>query len=111
MSYHNKKFKPVSNSENAETSSDTIFHYKQYGNIVTADYSGGKIIKGHLIGIVHLDGSIDMRYHQVNQDGELMTGKCHSVPERMENGKIRLIESWQWTSGDKSFGQSIIEEL
>tara|TARA_B110000259_G_scaffold11504_1_gene12482 strand:+ start:72 stop:215 length:144 start_codon:yes stop_codon:yes gene_type:complete len=25
--------------------------------------------------------------------------------------KIRLHESWEWTSGDKSKGQSIIEEI
>lgn len=26
------------------------------------------------------------------------------------NGKIRLHETWEWTSGDQSKGQSIIEE-
>jgi len=51
-----------------------------------------------------------MRYHQVNQKGELMTGMCKSMPEILENGKIRLHESWEWTSGDKSKGSSIIEE-
>ncbi|WP_321538875.1 hypothetical protein [Flavobacterium piscinae] len=39
-----------------------------------------------------------------------MTGICHSKPEIMENGKIRLHETWQWTSGDYSNGESIIEE-
>lgn len=111
MNYHNKRFRPVASSSNSETTEETIFHYKQHGNLLTAEYSGGNIRKGHLIGIVRKDGSIDMRYHQVNEEGNLMTGKCHSVPERMENGKIRLIENWQWTSGDESFGQSIIEEL
>jgi hypothetical protein len=51
-----------------------------------------------------------MRYHQVNNAGEIMTGICKSIPEILENGKIRLHESWEWTSGDKSKGQSIIEE-
>jgi len=41
----------------------------------------------------------------------LMTGTCHSTPELLENGKIRLIENWQWTSGDKSKGNSVLEEL
>jgi hypothetical protein len=27
------------------------------------------------------------------------------------NGKIRLHETWQWTSGDFSSGTSIIEEI
>jgi hypothetical protein len=39
-----------------------------------------------------------------------MTGICISKPEILENGKIRLHEFWEWTSGDKSKGTSIIEE-
>ncbi len=110
IDYNNKIFRPVSNSENGETSNETIFLYKQMGNILTSEYSGGKIVKGHLIGLVDENGEINMKYHQVNDKGELMTGICTSKPEILTNGKIRLHESWEWTSGDKSKGQSIIEE-
>ncbi|AUC77056.1 n-acetylglutamate synthase [Olleya sp. Bg11-27] len=111
MNYHNKNFKPVTNSDNAETSAETIFKYKQNGAILTAKYSGGQIIEGHLIGIVDQKGCIDMRYHQINKKGELMTGVCQSKPEIMANGKIRLHENWTWTSGDQSNGSSILEEI
>jgi len=111
MNYHNKKFKPVSNTDNAETSGDTVFLYQQSGRILTSEYSGGQIVKGHLIGLIAEDGSIDMRYHQINMKGELMTGVCHSRPEIIENGRIRLNEEWQWTSGDLSKGESILEEI
>jgi len=67
-------------------------------------------VKGQLMGLVDDNGKIEMRYHQVNRNGDLMTGMCVSVPEIMENGKIRLHESWQWTSGDRSKGESILEE-
>ncbi|TCD29066.1 n-acetylglutamate synthase [Pedobacter psychrodurus] len=110
INYNNKLFKPISNTENGETSNETIFSYKQKGNILTAEYTGGKIIFGHLIGLVDENGNIEMHYHQVNDQGELMTGICNSKPEQLANGKIRLHETWQWTSGDKSKGQSIIEE-
>lgn len=110
MNYNGKIFSPVSNTENGETSSETVFIYKQTGNILTSEYSGGKIKSGHLIGLVDEKGNIDMRYHQVNISGEIMTGICKSRPEILENGKIRLYETWEWTSGDKSKGQSIIEE-
>ena len=110
INYNDRVFKPVVNSENGETSAETIFHYKQQGNILTAEYSGGRIRAGHLIGLVDEDGNIDMRYHQVNDKGELMTGICKSTPEILKNGKIRLHESWEWTSGDRSKGESIIEE-
>lgn len=111
ISYNNKSFSPVSNSENGETSSETTFRYKQEGNIVTSEYSGGKIKKGLLIGLVDDSGIINMRYAQVNDKNELMTGACTSTPEILPNGKIRLHESWQWTSGDMSKGKSIIEEI
>ena len=110
INYNNKTFKPVINSDNGETSSETTFHYKQKGNILTAEYSGGKIAYGHLIGLVDDEGNIDMRYHQINDKGVIMTGICNSIPEILENGKIRLYETWQWTSGDFSRGVSVIEE-
>ena len=111
INYNNKRFRPVQNTENGETSSETVFWYKQDQNILTAEYEGGQIIKGHLIGLVDENGNIDMRYHQVNLKGEIMTGKCKSTPEILDNGKIRLLESWEWTSGDFSKGTSIIEEI
>ena len=110
INYNNKLFKVISNSENGETSNETLFHYKQTENILTCKYSGGKIKHGHLIGLVDNDGNIEMRYHQINTSGELMTGICSSQPEIIENGKIRLHETWHWTSGDKSEGKSILEE-
>lgn len=111
FSYHNKQFRPVSNTENGETSEATLFLYQQEGNILTSAYAGGKIAKGHLIGIVDELGHINMRYHQVNDRGELMTGICYSTPEILPNGKIRLHERWRWTSGDCSEGESVLEEV
>ena len=111
INYNNKKFRPIDNTDNGETSKETLFYYKQVGNVLTSEYSGGKIKYGHLIGLVDEKGSIEMRYHQINDKGEFMTGNCISKPEILSSGKIRLHESWEWTSGDKSKGQSILEEI
>tara|TARA_B110000211_G_scaffold234635_1_gene305252 strand:+ start:3204 stop:3539 length:336 start_codon:yes stop_codon:yes gene_type:complete len=111
VNYNNRKFKPISVSDNGEVSSDMVFHYKQEQDVLTCSYEGGSIIKGQLIGIVSKEGDIQVSYHQINKDGLIMTGKCDSKPEIMKNGKIRLIESWQWTSGDLSVGKSVLEEL
>ena len=111
MNYHDKKFRPISNTPNGETSEETIFHYKQEGNILICSYSGGQIKSGQLIGLVGPEGNIDMRYHQINTKGELMTGICQSKPEILNDGRIRLHESWQWTSGDCSKGNSVLEEM
>jgi hypothetical protein len=110
MNYNGKIFRPVANTENGETSGETVFVYKQNGPLLTAEYWGGKIQYGHLIGLVDTQGRIDMRYHQLNIEGELMTGVCQSIPELLPNGKIRLHETWEWTSGDQSKGESVVEE-
>ena len=97
MNYNNKYFKPVQTSKNGETTDETIFHYKQSGSTITANYQGGT--------------TASMSYHQVNTKGELMTGICESSAEVLSNGKIRLHEEWKWTSGDCSHGKSIVEEI
>jgi hypothetical protein len=111
IDYDQKIFRPVANTANGETSAETLFHYRQVGNILTSEYRGGRIVQGHLIGLVDAAGHIDMRYHQVNDLGELMTGICKSRPEVLANGKIRLHETWAWTSGDLSRGESVLEEV
>ena len=110
VNYHNKVFRTIENSPTGETNTETEFHYKQIGNIVFAENYGGNIKYGHLIGLVSEYGTIEMSYHQVNNRGEMMTGKCESIPEIMANGKVRLHESWEWTCGDFSKGKSIVEE-
>lgn len=106
-----KIFHSVSNSDNGEVDSDTLFHYHQDGEIISADYYGGRIIKGHLIGKMLKTGQLDFRYHHINKDLQLMAGKCLSTPELLPDGRIKFIEKWQWLSGDNSLGQSVIEEI
>lgn len=111
INYDNRIFKSISNSETGEVSGETRFYYHQQGNVVWAEYKGGEIIFGNLIAKVFEDDSLEMSYQHLNMQGELMTGKCLSKPEILENGKIRLYEKWEWTSGDFSKGESIIEEI
>jgi hypothetical protein len=111
INYNNKKFRVFENSENGETTTEMVFEYKQSENILTSQYSGGQILSGHLIGLVDKNGTIEIRYHQINTKGELMTGICSSKPEFTKNGKIKLHEKWEWTSGDKSKGESILIEI
>ncbi|MBL7828130.1 MAG: hypothetical protein JNJ57_15980 [Saprospiraceae bacterium] len=111
INYNQKIFRPVVNSDNGEVSGETTFYYQQHDQIVTGSYGGGEILLGHLIAVVEPDGCLDMRYHHLNRAGELQTGVCRSVPEILPNGKIRLHETWRWTSGDGSTGHSIIEEV
>lgn len=46
INFNHKTFSLIANSENGKVNSETIFEYKQNGNLVTADYYGGTIRYG-----------------------------------------------------------------
>ncbi|SNZ03688.1 hypothetical protein SAMN05421503_0427 [Terribacillus aidingensis] len=111
MNYHNLTFRAVANSDNGEVSSQTTFHYRQDGQILTAAYRGGSILEGRLIGLVESDGKLRFRYHHINEQGELRSGQCLSTPEILPDGRIRLHEQWEWMYDDESRGHSIVEQV
>ena len=108
FSLDGRYFIAVENSESGEVSEKTVFAYHQKDNAVWAEYSGGSIVKGFLIGTIDDNHWLSFSYQHLNIHGELKSGLCHSRPCE-ENGKLRFYEEWQWTSGEE--GTSIIEEL
>ena len=64
-----------------------------------------------MIGLVNADNSLDFSYQHVNSNNEICTGRCHSTPTILPDGRIQLKENWQWTSGDCSSGTSVVEEV
>lgn len=110
INYDNKTFASVENSETGEVGAETVFHYHQKDNLIWAEYCGGAIVFGNLIGKIADNETLEIRYQHLNQKGELMTGQCFSTPETLSDGRIRLREKWRWTSGDFSAGESIVEE-
>lgn len=110
INYNERFFVPEFNSLNGEVDEQTVFHYHQKGHILWAEYAGGDVLKGHLTGTAADDGTLDFYYQHINDKMQMRVGKCHSIPKILNNGKIELYEEWQWLSGDKSKGSSIITE-
>ena len=110
ISYEGRVFVPKMNTENGEVDGQTEFFYHQRGNLLWADYSGGEIIKGYLLGSVDVNGELDFYYQHMNIQNQMRVGKCHSIPHVSDNGKIELEEQWQWLNGDESKGNSVLEE-
>ena len=111
INYDNRIFRSVANTPNGEVGGETLFDYRQEGDLVWGTYEGGGVVAGHLIANVAADGALDMRYHHRSPSGALMTGLCRSRLEILPDGRYRLHEEWQWTSGDKSRGTSVVEEV
>nr|WP_263326837.1 n-acetylglutamate synthase [Neobacillus sp. Marseille-Q6967] len=111
INYHGRRFVSVENTDNGEVSSQTIFEYQQNGNIISATYSGGEIIKGMLVGVIKEDGCLQFRYNHVNHQNEIRGGECNSTPKILPDGRIRLYEKWRWLDSEATEGHSIIEEV
>lgn len=111
INYDGRKFIPKMNSENGEVNEQTVFTYHQSGDTLWAQYCGGDIRKGYLVGTVLQNGELDFVYHHMSKDMQIKTGKCHSLPTILQNGKIQLSEQWEWTSGDFSKGESLLVEV
>ena len=108
FSVDGRLFTAVENSESGEVSDQTIFCYHQKGNVIWAEYSGGSVVKGFLLGTIDEKQCLHFTYQHINKAGEQKSGSCDSEP-RMENGRLRFYEKWKWTMGEE--GTSIIEEI
>lgn len=111
ISYDGRVFTTLTTDSHGEVGKETLFHYTQEGDVVQATYAGGDIVAGHLIAKCNEDNSLDMVYHHINIEGVLKTGECRSVPEILEDGRLRLHEEWQWTCGNREAGVSVLEEI
>jgi hypothetical protein len=109
--YEGRRFRPVTNTPNGQVNGETLFVYRQTGDLLTATYAGGGIRCGQMTGVVSADGALRFCYQHVTDVGELRSGVCQSRPERLADGRIRLHETWRWTLGETSAGESMVEEV
>ncbi len=98
----------VSNTGDGDVGAATVFRYHQDGDVVRADYGGGRIRRGHLVGTRVGDG-LDFRYVHLDADGDTASGRCTSRVEVLGDGRVRLHETWRWESREGS-GHSVVEE-
>lgn len=105
IDFNNKTFSLISNSENGKVTNETIFEYKQQGNLVTADYHGGSILYGKIIAILKGD-QLDMLYQCITTNNELKAGKAIAQISIDENGKLKLELNWEWLDNSEEKGIS-----
>ena len=104
-----KIFAGVRNAETGQVGASTRFHYHQEAGEIWAEYSGGEIRRGHLVGT--RDGEkLTFRYAHLSEDGTTATGRCESRIVVLDDGRVRLEESWAWESRPET-GTSIVEEV
>lgn len=107
--FNNKIFYAVQNSENGTVNSDTIFEYKQDGNLVTADYHGGTIRYGKIIAELR-DDKLHMLYQCLTTEGELKAGKAIADVSLVKR-KLNLKLNWEWLDTEEKKGTSEYIEI
>ncbi|MCK8521097.1 hypothetical protein M0D21_05945 [Aquimarina sp. D1M17] len=110
MNLDNKKFVTTENKRGL-SSDETVFHYFQNGTIITANYKGGSIQQGLIIGKQINDLEIELLYQCLTIDGELKAGKSKGRISKTQNGKLKLEFNWNWLNGDLSGGKSEYIEI
>lgn len=108
-SLNGRRFAPVRDVTGGEVGTGTVFEYHEDGDLVWARYSGGRIRLGFLVGLRAGD-ALEFRYSQINDEGETASGYCRSRLEVLEEGRVRMEETWRWESRDGS-GTSVVEEI
>lgn len=100
----------IKTAGNGVVNRDTIFHFTQVEKDVWAEYAGGKIKKGFLVG--QSDGAVfQFSYCQLQCDGVPDSGASTCTLSLAENGKIQLIENFEWKSRPGEKGQNVFMEI
>ncbi len=94
---------------NGIVNAQTIFEFSQLEEVVTAVYAGGQIQKGFLVGILKNE-QLRFTYCQLQLNGQLDNGTSDCMLA-MENGKLRLIEHFNWGTRNGESGVNIFQQI
>lgn len=100
---------PVADQAPGQVGTRTRFTYHEGDGLIWAEYAGGDVVRGHLVGT--RDGDVlDFRYVQLKQDGTTSSGHCVTTVVDLADGRVRLEERWEWESQEGG-GTSVVEEV
>ena len=100
---------PVADQAPGQVGTRTRFTYHEKDGEIWAEYTGGDVVRGHLVGT--RDGDrLDFRYVQLKRDGTTSSGHCVSTVVELADGRVRLEETWEWESQEGS-GASVVEQV
>lgn len=110
FNFNNKRFALIQNSDSGQVNSETVFEYKQEGNLVTADYFGGTIRYGKIIAELK-DNELNMLYQCLTTGNELKAGKAIAKISLTDTGKMTLNLNWEWLTNGNEKGTSEYIEI
>jgi len=89
----------------------TVARYRQDGDLVWADFTGGRVRRGAVTGTCQSDGTLRLAYTMVLATGEVISGRTVTVPHRKPNGRLVLREEWERYGEHAATGISFLDEV
>lgn len=108
---HGRRMRVTSTDSGGVVSGETILEFEQTSDVVSARYRGGTIIDGYLVGNLDPTGtSLRFCYVQVDLRGNVDAGASTGTIDQMQDGRLRLIEEFQWFTRSGR-GTNVFEEI
>jgi hypothetical protein len=85
--------------------------YRQDGDLVWAEFSGGPVRRGTITGRCRPDGTLRLAYTLVLATGEVIAGLTTNSPETGPDGGLVLHERWERFGEHAGTGTSDLEEV
>lgn len=85
--------------------------YRQTGDVVWAEVTGGPVLRGALAGTCSADGTLNLAYALVLTTGEVVSGYTVNLPDVESDGRLVLREEWQRYGQHPASGVSYLEEV
>ncbi|WP_285729517.1 hypothetical protein [Nocardiopsis sp. ATB16-24] len=105
ISYEGRLFQKVGADDGV------VARYHQDGDLVWADFDGGRVRRGTLSGTCATDGTLRLAYIMVLNTDEVISGYTVSVPRSRPDGRLVLREEWQRYGEHADSGVSYLEEI
>jgi hypothetical protein len=107
IDYDGRTFSPVTE----KPGHNPVARYHQREDLLWGEFSGGDVRRGSLVGTSDTEGVLQFAYCMVFDTGKIVTGLCRSIPEMLDDGRIRLTEHWERYGSETSSGISALEEV
>lgn len=101
----------MANNTQGLSGAGTVFHYQVEEGAITSTYQGGRIRIGNQVGRITGPDTIELLYHCLTTDGELLSGWSRGRVGVDGAGRITLSFVWGWLSGATGGGDSSYVEL
>lgn len=102
------RMRAVKTDQHGVVNKDTQFLFSLDRDVVTAEYSGGSVVQGFLVGRC-CGSSLEFSYCQMHDNGNVTGGRAHAEIATTADGRLRMVE--HFTFDDGSSGVNILEQV